>query len=57
VNKSKNDTLPSRYPVSQIVMALNYRRSHTCFGIIISIWLFHVSVLLIIIPKNFMLVG
>jgi len=34
----------------------NYRRSHTCFGIIISVWLFHVSVLLIIMPRSFMLV-
>jgi hypothetical protein len=37
-------------------MALTTKEATFSAGIIISMWLFHVSVLLIIIPKNFMLV-
>ena len=37
-------------------MALNAKQTTLNFGIIISICLFHVSVLSVIIPKNFVLV-
>jgi len=37
-------------------MALTTKQATLSFGINVSIWLFHVSVLSIIIPKNFMLV-
>ena len=37
-------------------MALNYKQATLSFGTVISIWLLHVIVLSIIIPKNFILV-
>jgi len=37
-------------------MAVTTKQVIPYFGIIISIWLFHVNVLSIIIPKTFMLV-
>ena len=42
--------------ITKGLMALTTKQAILNFGIIISKWLFHINVLSIIIPKNFMLV-
>jgi hypothetical protein len=38
------------------IMALTAKQANLNFHVIISVWCFHINVLSIIIPKNFMLV-
>ena len=51
MNKSKNDKQTSRYSVTNVLMAPTTKQATLSFDIIISIWLFHVTVLSVINPK------